>query len=149
MQGRYQQCLERIADGFIHHIRQVKARAKAIAKEQVYQDWQKAARNVVKAAEVLELFLDDDITPETRFQTVQEQAFNLLSTKDLSSVCRYLGNQRQSANDAFWQHLDQESALRTGLLRSLFYCLRIEGADPTQHLVRVLDQDRLDLAANR
>lgn len=148
LQGRYQQCLERIADGFIHHIRQVKSRAKAIAKEQVYQDWQKAARNVGKAADVLELFLDDDIAPETRFQTVQAQAFNVLSAQDLSSVCRYLGNQKQSADEAFWQHLDQESSLRTGLLRSLFCCLRIEGADPTQRLARVLDQARLDLAAN-
>jgi TnpA family transposase len=148
LQGRYQQCLERIADGFIHHIRQVKARAKAIAKEQVYQDWQKAARNVGKAADVLELFLDDDIAPETRFQTVQVQAFNVLSAQDLSSVCRYLGNQKQSADEAFWQHLDAESPLRTGLLRSLFCCLRIDGADPTQRLARVLDQARLDLTAN-
>lgn len=148
LQGRYQQCLERIADGFIHHIRQVKARAKAMAKEQVYQDWQKAALNVGKAADVLELFLDDDIAPETRFQTVQAQAFNVLSAQDLSSVCRYLGNQKQSADEAFWQHLDAESPLRTGLLRSLFCCLRIDGADPTQRLARVLDQARLDLAAN-
>lgn len=106
-----------------------------MAKEQVYQDWQKAARNVGKAADLLELFLDDDIGPETRFQTVQAQAFNLLSAKDLSSVCRYLGNQRQSANEAFWQHLDRESSLRTGLLRSLFYYLRIEGVDPTHSTV--------------
>ena len=53
---RYQECLQRIADGFIHHVRQVKARAKGIAKEQVYQDWQKAARNLGKAADVLQLF---------------------------------------------------------------------------------------------
>jgi hypothetical protein len=84
LQNRYQQCLERIADGFIHHIRQVKTRAKAMAKEQVYQDWQKAARNVSKAADVLELFLDEDIAPETRFQTVQAEAFNVLNAQDLS-----------------------------------------------------------------
>lgn len=149
LQNRYQQCLERIADGFVHHIRQVKARAKAMAKEQVYQDWQKAARNVSKAAAVLQLFLDDEIAPDTHFQSVQEQAFKVLNAKDLTSVCRYLGNQKQSADEAYWQHLDTESTLRTGLLRSLFCCLRIEGADQTLRLARVLNQARLDLLAHQ
>ena len=147
LQNRHQQCLERIADGFIHHVRQVKARAKAMAKEQVYQDWQKAARNVGKAADVLQLFLNDDIAPDTDFQSVQEQAFKVLNANDLTSVCRYLSNQKQSADEAYWQHLDTESTLRTGLLRSLFCCLRIEGADQTQRLARLLDQARLDLLA--
>jgi hypothetical protein len=66
LQGRNQQCLERIADGFVYHIRQVKSRAKTMDKEQVYQDWQKATRNMGKAVDVLKLFLDDDITPEKR-----------------------------------------------------------------------------------
>ena len=145
LQYRHQQCLERIADGFLHHVRQVKARAKAAAKEQVYLDWQKAARNVSKAAGVLQLFVDEDIEPDTRFQLVQQQAFKMLNAKDLTSVCRYLSNQKQSLEEAYWQHLDSESALRSGLLRSLFCCLRIEGADKTQRLARVLSQARLDL----
>lgn len=149
LQNRYQQCLERIADGFIHHVRQVKARAKAMAKEQVYQDWQKAARNIGKAADVLQLFLDDGIAPDTHFQSVQEEAFKVLNAKDLTSVCRYLSNQKQSADEAYWQHLDAESTLRTGLLRSLFCCLRIEGADQTQRLASALDQARLDLLAQQ
>ena len=149
LQNRHQQCLERIADGFIHHVRQVKTRAKAMAKEQVYQDWQKAARDVSKAAEVLQLFLNEDITPDTRFQSVQAQAFTVLNAKDLTSVCRYLSNQKQSADEAYWQQLDAESSLRTGLLRALFCCLRIEGADQTQRLAQVLDRARLDLLAQQ
>jgi len=39
------------------------ARAKGMAKEQVYQDWQKTARNVGKAADVLQLFLDETVAP--------------------------------------------------------------------------------------
>jgi len=149
LQNRQQQCLERIADGFIHHVRQAKARAKAMAKEQVYQDWQKAARNVGKAADVLQLFLNDEHSPDTRLQSVQEQAFNVMNAKDLTSVCRYLSNQKQSADESYWQHLDVESTLRTGLLRSLFCCLRIEGADQSQRLPRVLDQARLDFLTQK
>jgi TnpA family transposase len=149
LQNRHQQCLERIADGFVHHVRQVKGRAKAMAKEQVYKDWQKAARNVGKAADVLQLFLNDEISPDTHFQSVQEQAFKVLNAKALTSVCRYLSNQKLSADEAYWQYLDAESKLRTGLLRSLFCCLCIEGADQTQRLARLLDQARLDLLAQQ
>eukprot|EP01086_Lenisia_limosa_P011649 TRINITY_DN379_c0_g1_i10.p1 TRINITY_DN379_c0_g1~~TRINITY_DN379_c0_g1_i10.p1 ORF type:complete len:1007 (-),score=93.96 TRINITY_DN379_c0_g1_i10:801-3821(-) len=147
LQSRYQQGLERIAEGFIHHTRQVKQRAHQMAQERVYQDWQKAARNVSKAAEILHLFVDDRIDPNTSFHAVQQQAFQFLSANDLNSVCRYLSNQKQSAEEAFWQHLDTESTLRTGLLRSLFCCLRMEGTDKTQRLARILDQARLDLVA--
>ena len=148
LQHRHQQCLERIADGFIHHVRQVKARAKAMAKEQVYKDWQKAARNVEKAAGVFQLFLEEDVEPDTRLQSVQQQAFKVLNAKDLTSVCQYLSSQKKSADESYWQQPGGESTLRTGLLRSLFCCLRIEGADKTQRLARVLDQARLDLVAN-
>ena len=58
LQTRRVQALERIADGFVHHVRQIKQKAKAYAQDAVYQDWQKAAKNVSKAAEVLHLFSD-------------------------------------------------------------------------------------------
>ncbi|WP_407263693.1 hypothetical protein [Klebsiella pneumoniae] len=33
--------LERIADGFVHHVRQTKQKAKDYAQEAVFKDWQK------------------------------------------------------------------------------------------------------------
>jgi len=45
--------------------------------------------------------------------------------------------------------LDKETSLRTGLLRSLFCCLRIEGAGHTQRLASVLEQARLSLTTDR
>ena len=59
LQSRWQQALERIADGFVHHVVQRKQKAKIYAREAVYQDWQRAASNVGKAAQVLRLFIDD------------------------------------------------------------------------------------------
>ena len=78
---------------------------------------------------------------------VQQRAFQFLNVSDLNSVCRYLSNQKQSAEEAFWQHLDTESTLRAGLLRSLFCCLRFDGTDKTRRLAGALAQARLDLVA--
>lgn len=81
MQSRWQQALERIADGFVHHVRQTKQKAKEYVQEAVYQDGQKAAKNISKAAEVLHLFIDDDIDLQLPFATVRQKTLSLLDKK--------------------------------------------------------------------
>ncbi len=123
LQTRWQQALERIADGFVHHVRQTKQKAKDYAQEAVFKDWQKAAKNVSKAAEVLHLFIDDSIDLQLPFATVRQQALSLLTKRDLESVCLFLNEQRRSVDEAMWQYCDEKESLRKGLLRELFLCL--------------------------
>lgn len=147
LQSRWQQALEHIADGFIHHIRQTQQKAKAFAQEAVYQDWQKAAGNVSKAAAVLHLFVDDSIDPQQPFESVRNQALGLLPKSDLESVCLFLNDQKRSVAEAVWQYYDQRENLRKGLLRSLFLCLQFEGSEETQRLSSALETARRDLSA--
>lgn len=51
--------------------RLVKQRAYLMLLERVYQDWQKAGRNIRKAAKVFHLFVDDLINPVDSFQSIQ------------------------------------------------------------------------------
>ena len=149
LQSRWLQALERIADGFVHHVRQIKQKAKAHAQEAVYQDWQKAAKNVSKAAEVLHLFIDDSIDQQQPFGTVKQKALRLLAEKDLKSVYLFLNEQKRSVEEATWKYYDQRDSLREGLLRQLFLCLHFEGSAGTQRLAGVLDHAQLDLSARR
>ena len=112
LQTRRVQALERIADGFVHHVRQIKQKAKAYAQESVYQDWQNAAKNVSKAAEVLHLFIDDRIDQAQPFGAVKQQALKLLAAKELESVCLFLNEQKRSVEEAMWQYYDQRDSLR-------------------------------------
>ncbi|WP_267284844.1 hypothetical protein [Klebsiella pneumoniae] len=116
LQTRWQQALERIADGFVHHVRQTKQKAKDYAQEAVFKDWQKQ-QNVSKAAEVLHLFIDDSIDLQLPFATVRQQALSLLTKRDLESVCLFLNEQRRSVDEAMWQYCDEKESLRKGLLR--------------------------------
>lgn len=145
LQIRWQQTLERIADGFFHHIKQTKQNAKTHAKETVYQDWQKASKNVSKAAKVLHLFIDDNIDPSIPFSTVKQQALNVLNKKELESVCLFLNEQKRSVDEAMWQYYDQRDSLRKNLLRRLFLCLKFEGNEGSQRLASVLEKARLEL----
>jgi len=144
LQSRWHQALERIADGFIHHVRQAKHKAKAFAQESVYQDWQKAAKNVSKAAELLHLFVDDSVDQKQPFGEVRQQALKLLAAKELESVCLFLNEQKRSVDEAIWQYYDKREGLRIRLLRELFLCLRFEGSEGAQLLASVLEQARLN-----
>lgn len=108
-------------------MKQIQHKAKAFAQESVYLEWQKAANNVGKAADVLRLFTDSSVDPEQPFGRVREQALSMLPLRELESVCLFLNDQKRSVEEALWQYYDQREALRTGLLRSLFLCLHFEG----------------------
>jgi len=141
---RWHQALERIADGFVHHVRQVKQKATAYAQYAVYEDWQKASKNVSKAADVLHMFIDDSIDHQQSFGAVRREALNLLAKKELESVCLFLREQKRSVEEATWQYYDECHSLKSGLLRNLFSCLKFEGYEGCQHLAATLNQARLD-----
>jgi TnpA family transposase len=147
LQTRWQQSLERIADGFVHHVVQRKQKAKLYAQVAVYQDWQRAASNVGKAAQVLRLFIDDRVDQQQPFGTLRQHAFKLLAAKDLESVCLFLNDQKRSVEEATWQYFDHRVSLREGLLRELFLCLHFEVSEKTRRLAAALHRAQRDLIA--
>ena len=120
---------------------------KELAIHRYIQDWQKAAKNVSNAAEVLHLFIDDTIDQHQPFGTVKQKVLKLLAATDLESVCLFLNEQKRSVDDAMWLYYDQRKSLREGLLRQLFLCLYFEGSENTQRLTAALGHARLDLVA--
>jgi TnpA family transposase len=141
---RWHQALERIADGFVHHVRQTKQKGKAYAQNAVYEDWHKASKNVSKAADVLHLFIDDNIDHQQSFGEVRKKALNLLDKNEIESVCLFLREQKRSIDEATWQYYDECHSLRSGLLRDLFSCLQFEGYEGCHLLAATLNQARLD-----
>lgn len=141
---RWQLALERIAEGFIHHVRQIKIKAQAYARDAIYKDWQKAASNVTKAASVLHLFIDDKVDEQQPFAAVKQQALSLLATDELESVYLFLNEQKRSSNEAAWKYYDEHKSLRVGILRDLFQCLQFEGSEGTFRLADILAKARRD-----
>lgn len=97
-----------------------------------------------KAADVLHLFIDDNIDHQQSFGEVRKKALNLLAKKELESVCLFLREQKRSVDEATWQYYDECHSLRSGLLRDLFSCLRFEGCEGCYRLASTLNQARLD-----
>jgi hypothetical protein len=84
---RHQRLIEHLADGFIYHVRRIKDKARMFAKDAAYQDWQQAAKNIDKAAQVLRLFIDDTIDDTAPFSEIKKKANKLMPENLLDSVC--------------------------------------------------------------
>ena len=77
--------IEHLADGFIYHVRRIKDKARTFAKDAAWQDWQQAAKNMDKAAQVLRLFIDDTIDEMAPFGEIKKKAAKLIPESALDS----------------------------------------------------------------
>ncbi len=138
LQERAEQNIERLADGFNYHVRKVREQAKIYAKDAAYRDWEGAAANISKAAELLRLFIDDSIDEKQPFGTVKHQAQKLLRNREIESLCLYLNKQKRALDDYHWEYYDQQKLLIERVLRPIFLCLDFQATQKTQALAAQL-----------
>jgi TnpA family transposase len=83
---RYQQLHDNLINSFLYHMRQFTDAAKQAAKEKVYEYRLEQTRDLRKAGQVLKLFTDDAIPPQTPFGEVQARAFAILERQRLDRL---------------------------------------------------------------
>ena len=149
LQERHQLIVEHLADGFIYHTRKLCEQAKIYAKETAYLDWQGAASNVGKAADLLRFFIDDDIDGTLPFETVREQAQDLLKARDIESLCLYLSKQKRALDDYVWEYYDQKTDLIERLLRPIFLSLEFQASTTTQTLASQIAVSQRELQTSQ
>ncbi|MEL0587551.1 MAG: Tn3 family transposase [Candidatus Thiodiazotropha sp. (ex. Lucinoma kazani)] len=148
LQERAEQNIERLADGFNYHVRKVREQAKVYAKDMAYRDWEGAAANVGKGAELLHFFIDDSIDENQPFGTVRNQAKKLLGSREIESLCMYLSKQKRALDDYYWEYYDQQKLLIEQVLRPIFLCLEFQASQKTQVLAVQLATTRDELLAS-
>lgn len=148
LQERAEQNIERLADGFNYHVRKVREQAKIYAKDAAYRDWEGAAANISKAAELLRLFIDDSIDEKQPFGTVKHQAQKLLRNREIESLCLYLNKQKRALDDYHWEYYDQQKLLIERVLRPIFLCLDFQATQKTQVLAAQLAITKGELSVN-
>ncbi len=148
LQERAEQNDERLADGFVYHLRKIQEQAKAYARDAAYRDWEGAAANVGKAAVLLRLFIDDSIDEKQPFGLVKHQAQQLLKSRDIESLCLYLNKQKRAIGDYRWEYHDQQKHLLDSILRPIFLCLDFQSTQKTQVLAAQLAITKSELIAD-
>jgi hypothetical protein len=146
---RIQQSLERMADGFIYHIRKQQDASNVFAQQAVFDSWQSAADNVTKAAELLHLFVDDSIDDSQPFATIRQQALKLMNNRDIETLCLYLKKQKRTVEEYQWQYYDEQNGLIEQLLRPIFLCLEYQAASGSEALVVQLNTTKMQLLSDK
>lgn len=146
LRERVEKNLERLADGFVYHTRKVHEQAKVYAKDAAYRDWEGAAANISKAAELLHLFIDDSIDDKQPFGAVKWEAQKLLKSRDIESLCLYLNKQKRVLDDYHWEYYDQQKPLLEKVLRPIFLCLTFQATHKTQALATQLAITKSELS---
>jgi hypothetical protein len=105
---RYQRLHDHLITSLIYHVRRYADAAKDAAKERVYTSRVEGNDHVHKAGQVLKLFTDGNIAPQTPFQDVQTHAFGILERPKLEFIADHLATHARFDETAFqWDHLDQ------------------------------------------
>jgi hypothetical protein len=105
---RYQRLHDHLITSLIYHIRRYADAAKDAAKERVYTSRVEGNDHLHKAGQVLKLFTDGHIAPQTPFQDVQTHAFGILERPKLEFIADHLATRARFDETAFqWDHLDK------------------------------------------
>ena len=137
---RYQRHFDNLLASFIFYVRKWTDATKFAAKDRVYTHRVEANQNLQKAAQVLKLFIDDQIAEDTPFHELQARAFRLLEREKLEQVADHITPQVGFDETAFqWEHIDGLSLQFKRYLRPLLSAVDFKGAPAQTRLIEGLD----------
>ncbi|MFK7731190.1 MAG: Tn3 family transposase [Pseudomonadales bacterium] len=145
LQERVEKNRERLADGFVYHAKKIREEAKLYAKDAAYRDWEGAATNIGKAAELLNYYVDDSIDESQPFSAIKRKASKHLGRREIESLCLYLKKQKRTLDDYHWEFYDKQIQLIDSLLRPIFLCLDFEATAKSHALTAQLSVTKAEL----
>lgn len=137
---RSQRLHDHLIDCLIHKIRRYTEEAKRGAKEQVYEFRIEENQNLHKAGQVLKLFTDDSIAPNTPFQSVQTSAFDILERRKLDFIADHIATSAQFDETAFqWNHVDKLAHQFKLHVRPILQTVEFASVSAQSPLMKALD----------
>lgn len=117
---RYHRLHDHLLSGFMQAVKGFRDEAKEAAEGPVTAYRLQRTKDMVRAGEVLGLFVSPHIEPTAPFADVQAQAFELLDQKRLAEVVAYITSGTDCDETAFfWQHIDKLARRFKARLRPL------------------------------
>lgn len=147
---RYQRIHDNLINTFIYSVRRYIDDAKFAAKEQVYECYTESNQNMKKAGEVLKIFTDDSISPDTSFQEIQDKVFSILERKKLETLADQIVNNTKFDETSFqWDHIDQLAHRFKRHLRPIILMIDFNAPLLRDPLIEAIDFIKLALIKNK
>lgn len=105
---RFQRLHDNLMSSLIHHVRRYRDAANTVAKDRVYEYRSQGNEDIDRAGQVLRLFTDDGIPPQTPFHEVRAKAFSILERDRIDFVADHIITKVKFDERAFqWEHVDE------------------------------------------
>jgi len=137
---RYQRHFDNLLASFLFYVRKWTDATRSAAKDRVYAHRVEVNQNLQKAAQVLKLFTDDHIAPDTPYHELQARAFRLLEREKLEQVADHITPHVSFDETAFqWEHLDRLGIQFKRYLRPILSAVDFQGAPAQKRLIEGID----------
>lgn len=124
---RFRQINDNITEAFIHLVHQYEKQAKAQTEDAMQKAMADAVDGLKAAGQVLGLFIDESISPESPFAEIQEKAFSLLDREQFPIVSAYMKKLAFDKTAFEWAYYGTLSKTFKQNLRHLFVSLEFAG----------------------
>lgn len=136
---RFRQINDNITEAFIHLVHQYEKQAKTQAEEAMQKAMADAVDGLNAAGQVLSLFIDESISPESPFAEIQGKAFALLDREQFPIVSAYMKKLAFDKVAFEWAYYGTLSKTFKQNLRHLFVSLEFAGRVENAPLMKAVE----------
>ena len=124
--SRYQRIKDNLINCLIYFVRKYLDAAKLFAREQVYAQKIEGNNNLSKTGKILDIFVDETISDDTKFGDVKKHVFSILPQQKISFMSRYIAKTKFDEGGYIWEyHLQNAKTIKKNL-RPVFMNINFE-----------------------
>ncbi|EPJ42954.1 MAG: transposase [Osedax symbiont Rs2] len=131
---RYQETNDKLVIAFQYVARKQREAAKAAAKQRIADDLEVIRDKLKSAGNILKLFVDDNISDQTEFGDIRQDAFAVIPKEEIQLISQHLHQNNFDKILYEWQFIDTKHKKISNSMRSLFMVIDID-CDPNLKLL--------------
>ena len=121
--NRFQQCNDNLINSFIYHVNGYFSDADKYAVQAIFEQKISGSKNLKKAGQILELFLDDKISGDTAFSEIKQKAFSILEKDEIPRLTDFMKRKHFDKKEHKWDYIAMINRKIKLNLRQIFISL--------------------------
>lgn len=121
--NRFQQCNDNLINSFIYHVNGYFSDADKYAVQAIFEQKIAGSKNLKKAGQILELFLDDKISGDTAFSEIKQKAFSILEKDEIPRLTNFMKRKHFDKKEHKWDYIAMINRKIKLNLRQMFISL--------------------------
>jgi len=123
---RYRETNDNLVSAFSYLVRKLSESAKSYGKHKVADDLEVVRNNLKVAGNLLNFFIESDISDDMAFGDIRKKAFKLLSKEKIRLLSSHLDNNDFDTRQYEWEYVDKQASKIKKILRSIFLGIDLE-----------------------